>query len=150
MSTWLRKIFQIGTYSLWFLSNQFLQNSWNLPKKTGTGDLSFRAHAKFPEKLLFLPPDTHEEVRNLKFFRKILRTYQITDSWSKYTLNRTLILTSAVMLCAIWHHLYNLKDVKNTHGGVLLLASFIYGCFFTFVKKKKKRYPIAQSISSYP
>ena len=25
------------------------------------------------------------------------------------------------MLCAIWHHLYNLKNVKNTHGGLLLL-----------------------------
>ena len=27
-----------------------------------------------------------------------------------------------VMLCAIWYHLYNLKSVKNTHGGVLLLV----------------------------
>ena len=27
-----------------------------------------------------------------------------------------------VMLCAIWHHLYNLKNVKNTHGGVILLV----------------------------
>ena len=26
------------------------------------------------------------------------------------------------MCCAIWHHLYNLKNVKNTHGGVLLLV----------------------------
>ena len=25
------------------------------------------------------------------------------------------------MLCAIWYHLYNLKNEKNTHGGVLLL-----------------------------
>ena len=25
-----------------------------------------------------------------------------------------------VMFCAIWYHLYNLKNVKNTHGGVLL------------------------------
>ena len=24
------------------------------------------------------------------------------------------------MLCAIWYHLYNLKNVKNTHGRVLL------------------------------
>ena len=24
------------------------------------------------------------------------------------------------MRCAIWYHLYNLKNVKNTHGGVLL------------------------------
>ena len=26
------------------------------------------------------------------------------------------------MLCTIWYHLYNLKNVKNTHGGVLLLV----------------------------
>ena len=26
-----------------------------------------------------------------------------------------------VMLCAIWYHLHNSKDVKNTHGGVLLV-----------------------------
>ena len=24
-----------------------------------------------------------------------------------------------VPLCAIWYHLYNLKNVKKTHGGVL-------------------------------
>ena len=29
-----------------------------------------------------------------------------------------------VMLCRIWYHLYNLKSVKNTHGGVLLLVKF--------------------------
>ena len=27
-----------------------------------------------------------------------------------------------VMFCAIWYHLYNLKNVKNTQGGVLLLV----------------------------
>ena len=26
------------------------------------------------------------------------------------------------MLCTIWYHLYNLKNVKNTHGEVLLLG----------------------------
>ena len=26
---------------------------------------------------------------------------------------------------AIWYHLYNLKNVTNTHGGVLLLISFL-------------------------
>ena len=25
------------------------------------------------------------------------------------------------MLCVIWYHLYNFKNVKNTYGGVLLL-----------------------------
>ena len=27
-----------------------------------------------------------------------------------------------VMRCAIWHHLHNLKNVKHTHGGMLLLV----------------------------
>ena len=26
------------------------------------------------------------------------------------------------MLCEIWYHLYSLKNVKNTHGGMLLLV----------------------------
>ena len=28
------------------------------------------------------------------------------------------------MLCVIWYHLFNLRSVKNTHGGVLLLVGF--------------------------
>ena len=27
-----------------------------------------------------------------------------------------------VMLCAIWYRVYNFKNVKRTHGGVLLLS----------------------------
>ena len=27
-----------------------------------------------------------------------------------------------VMICANWYYLYNFKNVKNTHGGVLLLV----------------------------
>ena len=27
-----------------------------------------------------------------------------------------------VMFCAIWYHFYNLRNVKNTHGRVLLLV----------------------------
>ena len=32
-----------------------------------------------------------------------------------------LITHTYVMRCAIWYHLYCLKNVKNTHGGVLIL-----------------------------
>ena len=32
-----------------------------------------------------------------------------------------------VMRCAIWYRLYNLKNLKNTHGGVLL-----YECLLRF------------------
>ena len=36
--------------------------------------------------------------------------------------NYHLWLIFKVVHCAIWYHLYNLKNVKNTHGGVLLLV----------------------------
>ena len=40
--------------------------------------------------------------------------------------------TSFVVLCAIWYHSYNLKNVKNTHGGVLLLVKLqAEACNFT-------------------
>ena len=36
------------------------------------------------------------------------------------------------MRCTIWYHLYNLKNVKNTYGGVLLLAKLqVSACNFT-------------------
>ena len=59
------------------------------------------------------------------------------------------------MLCAVWYHLYNLKNMKITHGRVLLLVklqalacSFAKGntpvwVFFTFFKLYKW-YQIAQ------
>ena len=45
------------------------------------------------------------------------------------------------MFCSIWYHLYNLKNVKNTHGGVLLLVklqallkvTLLHGCFSRFL-----------------
>ena len=48
------------------------------------------------------------------------------------------------MRYAIWYHLSNLKNVKNTHGGMLLLVklqaksnllkvTFLYGCFSRFL-----------------
>ena len=45
----------------------------------------------------------------------------------------------SVMHCAIWYHVYNLKHVKNTHGGrVLLLVKlqalgFRDGCHSRFL-----------------
>ena len=36
------------------------------------------------------------------------------------------------MFCAIWYHLYDLKNVKNTHAGVLLLVKLqALSCNFT-------------------
>ena len=41
------------------------------------------------------------------------------------------------MLCAIWFHLHNLKNVKNTHGGVLAkvqaLVTLLHECFSCFL-----------------
>ena len=55
------------------------------------------------------------------------------------------------MLCAIWYYLYKLKNVKNTHGGVLLLVKFTKSntrpwVFFRFFKLCKW-HQIAQSIA---
>ena len=58
-----------------------------------------------------------------------------------YTANPTNRRTIYVMLCAIWYHSYNLKNVKNTHGGVLLLVklqallkvTLLHGCFSCFL-----------------
>ena len=59
-----------------------------------------------------------------------------------------------VMCWAIWYYLYNLKNVKNTHGGVLILENFTKidtppWVFFTFFKLYKY-YQIAQRISFFP
>ena len=45
--------------------------------------------------------------------------------------NKTTYVTQTiVMRCTIWYHFYNLKNVKNTHGGVLLLVKLqAYGVF---------------------
>ena len=47
------------------------------------------------------------------------------------------------MRCEIWYHLYNFKNVKNTHGGVLILVKLkpatllklilFHGCFSRFL-----------------
>ena len=52
-----------------------------------------------------------------------------------------------VMRCAIWYHLHNLKNVKNTHGGAVLLVkvSFLHECFSRFLLHKW--YQIAQLIT---
>ena len=66
-----------------------------------------------------------------------------------------------LMRCAVWYHSYNLKDVKNAHGGVLLLVKLqasdcnFTKCntppwvFFTFFKLGA-RYQIAQRTANTP
>ena len=45
-----------------------------------------------------------------------------------------------VVRCAIWYHFYNLKNVKYTHGEVLILQpatllklALLHGCFSRFL-----------------
>ena len=64
------------------------------------------------------------------------------------------------MRCAIWYPLCNLKNVKNTHGGMLLLVKLQASVcnftksntppwvFFTFFKLYK-RYQFAQNITTH-
>ena len=50
------------------------------------------------------------------------------------------------MLCAIWHHLNNLKNMKTPmeecyfigdfHGGILLKLTLFHGCFSRFLNCK--------------
>ena len=47
------------------------------------------------------------------------------------------------MLCAIWYHWHNLKNVKNINGGVLLFqpatlqkVTILQGCFSNFLNCK--------------
>ena len=49
--------------------------------------------------------------------------------------------------CTIWYHLYNFKNVKNTHGGVLLLVrNTPPSVIFKFLKFHKW-YQMAQNIT---
>ena len=62
------------------------------------------------------------------------------------------------VLCAVWHHLYNLKNVKNIHNAVLLLVKLQTSicnftksnippwAFSTFLKLHQW-YQIAQNVS---
>ena len=41
-----------------------------------------------------------------------------------------------MLRCTIWYPFYNLKNEKNTHGGVLILVfkvTLLHGCFSRFL-----------------
>ena len=99
----------------------------------------------------------------MQYFETIPSTSKVVTSWwisahevddiFKYIL---LILSHLVMkpgkeyetLCTIWYHFCNLKNLKNTHGGVLLLVKFqahIHWCFSLL--KLCKWYQIVQSLT---
>ena len=43
---------------------------------------------------------------------------------ARFSMSKILLLKTYVMFCASWHHLYNLKNVENIHGGVFLSVKF--------------------------
>ena len=62
------------------------------------------------------------------------------EHWEEILINIYLCIFSE-LLCTIWHHLYNSKNVKNTHGW--LIPPRVFSTFFNLYKW----YQIAQSIT---
>ena len=104
-------------------------------------DHLFSTCAKFSEKLNISYPLIH--TRN--FSENIA---YVLNEWSK-GITELDLSTLIVMRCAIWYHSYNLKNVKNIHGGVLLLVklqAISPWMLFTFFNLYKW-YQIAQHIT---
>ena len=69
----------------------------------------------------------------------------LSNGYNSITHHYKSMFSSYEMLCAIWYHLYNLKNVKNTLGGMLLLVklqaepatllkvTFLHVCFSHFL-----------------
>ena len=88
-----------------------------------------------------------------------LLTYKKSKNSSHFCMLKLNENTWYAMLCAIWYHFYNLKNVRNVHEVVLLLVKLqAEACnftkcntppwaFFTFFKLYKWWYQIAQSLT---
>ena len=74
------------------------------------GSTASRLQSHHEEAHYFLPLSYHRSYVSQKSCRQLFLNSHI------------MIANSDVMFCAIWYHLYNLKNVKNTHGGVSLLV----------------------------
>ena len=62
-------------------------------------------------------------------FRILYMIFEISSVWELYSV--------VLMLCMICYHLCNLKNLKNTHGGGLLVVTLVkitlpHGCFLRF------------------
>ena len=68
---------------------------------------------------------TSEQVARSTYLGIIFQTMDISKIRSKtlkgiWKFVSDLTISIYVVHCAIWYHLCNLKNVKNTHGGVLI------------------------------
>ena len=79
---------------------------------------------------------------SVQYFDKLVRSWTNASDEINLLYHITLHAMkklNMVVVCAIWYHLYNLKCVKNTHGGVLLLVKvklkvkLLHGCFLRFL-----------------
>ena len=102
------------------------------------------------EDILALSNEKTIQQQNLE---SLLKTYMFVNRLSPPIKNDVF-----VMLCAIWYHLHNSKNVKKTHGRVLLLVKLqASACNFTksntppsvffMFFKLYKWYQIVQSVS---
>ena len=60
-----------------------------------------------------------DSIFNGNSYDKAIRAHFLIDA---AILQHVIPASAFVMRFAIWYHLYNLKNVKNTHGGVLILS----------------------------
>ena len=111
--------------------------------------INFEINLIFPIIHFFISPNSQDKNLNIlrtkiafkmkqKAFFIILKRIslkqikQIYSEGENPTLNNLTDLNMVhVMRCTIWYHLYNLKNMENIHGGVLLLVKLQASCNFT-------------------
>ena len=104
----------------------FCKNSW--PADIFTCHWKWIDYIKFLPKIIKMP-----KIIKSKQWQNNFRSLLLKDSvktqlkdWVSHTYNCMVrldkILSIYVMRCSIWYQLHNLKTVKITHGGVLLLV----------------------------
>ena len=64
----------------------------------------------------FQTPWKHQKTSSFLCFQGVLKETSVMK-WANSIMQKSVYET----LCAIWYHLYNLKSVKNTYWGVILL-----------------------------
>ena len=114
---------------------------WFLPKIT-------HFHTVHQSHCLFIRRTDGQIIPKLDLYVMIVQPKMLVCAHTK-TSNKK----NCVISCAIWYHLYNLKNVKNAHEGVLLLvklqatkSNIPPSVFFTFFKLYKW-YQIGQCIT---
>ena len=64
----------------------------------------------------------HTKIHHNLLIKVLSETIKLIFKTETCTRVDSFSISEYVMRCAIWYHLYNLKSMKNTHGGVLILV----------------------------